>query len=95
MLAGMVEGAVSHKSHCTLVQYQLSQGQAGFKIITEVEFLDEIRTKVIRVFSHLFSFALGFIFIQSHATSYSFYSSVTVYVKGKEENLMKTIPPSP
>jgi hypothetical protein len=41
------------------------------------EFLDEIRTKVLRVFllaihSHLYSFALRFLFLQTHAISYSF-----------------------
>jgi hypothetical protein len=49
----------------------------------EDEFLEEIRTKVLRVFllaihSHLYSFALRCLFIQTHATSYCFYSSVTV-----------------
>ena len=48
----------------------------------EAEFLDVIGTKVLRVFllamhSHLYSFALRFIFLQTHAISYSFYSSVT------------------
>ncbi len=48
----------------------------------EVEFLDEIQTKVLRVVllavhSHLNSFVLRFIFLKTHATSYSFYSSVT------------------
>jgi hypothetical protein len=44
----------------------------------EPEFLDEIQTKVFRVFLlaihiHLYSFALRFfIFLQIHATSYSF-----------------------
>jgi hypothetical protein len=52
----------------------------------EAEFLDEIQTKVLRVFilaihSHLYSFALRFIFLQTHTTSYSFYSSVTVHCK--------------
>ncbi len=44
----------------------------------EVEFLDEIQTKALRVFllaihSHLYSFALRFLFLQTHATSHSFY----------------------
>jgi hypothetical protein len=39
----------------------------------EAEFLDEIQTKVLRVFllaihSHLYSFALRFLFLQTHAT---------------------------
>ncbi len=45
----------------------------------EAEFLDEIQTKVLRVFlraihSHLYSFALRFLFLQIHATSYVFSS---------------------
>jgi hypothetical protein len=44
---------------------------------SEAEFLDEIQTKVLRVFLlviliHLYSFALRFLFLQTHATSYSF-----------------------
>jgi hypothetical protein len=44
---------------------------------TEAEFLDKIQTKVFRVFlraiqSHLYSFALSFKFLKTHATSYSF-----------------------
>jgi hypothetical protein len=51
---------------------------------TEAEFPDEIHTNVFRVFllaiqSHLHSFDLGFIFLQTHATSYRFYSAVTVH----------------
>jgi hypothetical protein len=44
---------------------------------SEVEFLDEIQTK-----SLLFtvtSTALRFLFLQTHPTSYSFYSSVNVH----------------
>jgi hypothetical protein len=53
----------------------------------EAELLDEIQTEVFRVFllalihSHLYSFALRFIFLQTHANSYSFYSSVAVHCK--------------
>ena len=36
----------------------------------EAEFLDKIQTKVLRVF--LYSFAFKFLFLQIHATSYSF-----------------------
>jgi hypothetical protein len=47
---------------------------------TEAEF----QTKVLRVFlfaihSHLYSFSLRFLSLQTHATSYSFCSSVTVH----------------
>jgi hypothetical protein len=31
------------------------------------------------LFSHLYSFALRFIFLQTHATSYSFYSAVILF----------------
>jgi hypothetical protein len=49
--------------------------------------LDEIKTKILGVFlfvihSHLYSFALRFLFLQTHATSYYFYSNVTVKEKG-------------
>ncbi len=56
--------------------------------------------KVLRVFllaihSHLYSFALRFIFLQTHATSYIFYSSVTVHCKGeRRKTWQKTKPPS-
>ncbi len=54
---------------------------------TEAEFVDEIRTKVSRVFllaihSHLYSFALRFKFLQTHATSYV-HCTVTVHCKGE------------
>jgi hypothetical protein len=35
------------------------------------------------IHSHLYSFALRFLFLQTYATSYSFYSSVTVTLKEK------------
>jgi hypothetical protein len=42
----------------------------------EAEFLDEIQAKVLRVFllviQTLYSIALRFLFLQTHATSYSF-----------------------
>jgi hypothetical protein len=46
-------------------------------VLCQAEFLDEIQTKVLRVFllvihSHLYSFDLGFLFLQINATSYSF-----------------------
>ncbi len=52
----------------------------------EAEFWDEIKTKVLRVFrlaihSHLDSFALKFLIIQTHATSYDFYSSGVLVVE--------------
>jgi hypothetical protein len=51
--------------------------------------LDEIQTKVLRVFllaihRLLYSFVLRFLFLQTHATSYSFYSSVAVYTVKKK-----------
>jgi hypothetical protein len=56
----------------------------------EVKFLDEIETKVSRVFllaihSHLYSFALRFFFLQTHAISYSFFSVLQYTVKEKGE----------
>ncbi len=53
------------------------------KSVSKAEFLDEIQPKVLRVFflamhSHLCSFALRFLFLETHTTSDSFYCSVTV-----------------
>jgi hypothetical protein len=50
--------------------------------------LDEIQTKLLTVFllaihSHLYSFPLRFIFLQTHATVYSFYSSLLYTVEEK------------
>ncbi len=64
---------------------------------TEAEFLDEIQTKVWRVFllaihSHLYNFALRFLFLQNHATSYIFLL-YTVKEKGGKPG-RKTYPPS-
>ncbi len=52
----------------------------------EAEFLDEIKTKALRVFllaihSHLYSFALRFLILQTHATSNDFCSSVVLVVE--------------
>ncbi len=45
--------------------------------------------------SHLYSFFLRFLLVQTHATSYSFYSSVTVHGKGeRRKTWQKAIPPS-
>jgi hypothetical protein len=56
---------------------------------SEAKFFGEIQTKVLRIFlhvihSHLYSFALRFIFLQTHATSYSIENVLlnTVKVKG-------------
>jgi hypothetical protein len=51
-----------------------------FILYTEAEFLDEIQTKVLKVFlldtySLLYSFALRFLFLQTHATSYMFHQT--------------------
>ncbi len=56
--------------------------------------------KVLRVFllailSHLYSFALRFLIIQTHATSYSFYSVLLYIVKVKGENLIENHTPFP
>ncbi len=56
---------------------------------SKAECLDEIQTKVLRVFllavySLLCSYALRFLFLQTHATSYSFHSSLQYIVKEKE-----------
>ncbi len=56
--------------------------------VPEAESFDEIQTKVLRVFlpgihSHLNSFALRFLFLFTHATSYSFYTWDIVNCKGE------------
>jgi hypothetical protein len=61
---------------------------------TEAKFLDKIQTKPLRVFlldihSHLYSFALTFLFLQTHTTSYSGYSTLE---RRKEENLIEPYP---
>ncbi len=58
------------------------------KTRTEAEFWDKVQTKILRkfllaIYSHLYSFALRFLFLQTPATCYSFYSIITVYVKKK------------
>jgi hypothetical protein len=53
---------------------------------TEAAFLDEIQTKVLRVFllaihSHLYCIALGFLILHPHTTSYVYLQTyVTFYV---------------
>jgi hypothetical protein len=54
----------------------------------EAKFLDEIQTKDLRIFllaiqSHLYSFALRFLFLQTYGTSYSFCSALLYTVKEK------------
>jgi hypothetical protein len=49
----------------------------GIVLQPEAEFLDEFQTKVLSVFllaihSHFYNFALRFLFLQTHTTSYSF-----------------------
>ncbi len=62
-------------------------------LCTEAEFLDEIQTNVLTVFllvihNQLYCFVLRFVFLQTHATSYSF-------CKGeRKKTWWKTIPPS-
>ncbi len=57
----------------------------AFPLTPEARFLDKIK-QVLRVFilaihGHPYSFASRFLFLQTHATSYSFYSSVIVQEK--------------
>ncbi len=61
-----------------------------FFIISEAEFLDDVQKKALRIFllaiHSLFNgFALRFLFLQTHSTSYtcSYYISVTVHCKGE------------
>jgi hypothetical protein len=67
---------------------------------SEAAFLDEIQTKVLRVFlltiqSRLYSFALRFLFLQIRETSYSFYSVLLYTVRekgGKSERKSHPLP---
>ncbi len=78
-------------THRKLVKWMRSQIQPGRGLerlsampvsnrsSPDTKFLDEIQTKVLRVFlpaihSDLYSFAYRFIFLQTHASSYSFQS---------------------
>jgi hypothetical protein len=67
---------------------------------TEAEFLDEIQTKVLRVFliaihSHLYIFALRFLFLKTHETSYNFYVQLLYTVKEKGEKPEENNTPFP
>jgi hypothetical protein len=65
----------------------------GLFNIPEAKFLDEIQTKEFP--PCYFSFALRFLFLQNHATSYSFYSALVYIVKEKgRKTWWKTTPPS-
>ncbi len=58
---------LSHSPHTLLsTKFKLNQPHP------ETEFLDEIQTKLFlfAIHSHLYSFALRFLFLQAHATSY-------------------------
>jgi hypothetical protein len=67
---------------------------------SEAELLDEIQTNVLRVFllashRHLNSLAIRFIFLQTHATSYSFTVQLLYNVKekgGKSDRKQYPIP---
>jgi hypothetical protein len=93
-LAGMSYGIPD-----PLFSLRVGRVQQRYRKGPEAEFLDEIQTKDLRVFllaihSYLFSFALRLIFFQTHATSYSLYSSVTV-LKEKGGTLDKNHAPFP
>ncbi len=71
----------THTERCQQTSYR-----CVFKIESGAEFLDKIQTKDLRIFliaihSHLNSFALRFLFFQTHATSNSFYSVLLYTVK--------------
>jgi hypothetical protein len=73
------------KKNVVIVLYSYSSSMR----VHEDEFLDKIQTKVLRVFLlaisiPLDSFALRFLFRQTHATSCSFYSSLLYTVKETE-----------
>ncbi len=61
---------------------------------TEAEFLDEIQTKVFRVFLHLYSFGMRFIFFQIHATS-NIFIQLLLNCKEQRRNTLKKAMPLP
>ncbi len=76
---------------CLLCAQTLSMGMAN----PEAQFLDEIQAKVflLVIHGHLCSFALRFLFLQTHATSYSFFSSFTVHCKGEMKKAWQKLYP--
>jgi hypothetical protein len=68
------------------------------KRTTEAEFFDKIQREVLRVFllaiqSPFYSFALRFLYLQTHATSYNFCSVLLYTVKEKGGNLIENYTP--
>jgi hypothetical protein len=61
----------------------------------EAEFLDEIQKKVflLAINRHLYSFALRFLFLQNHATSYSFTEFTLIRRREKKRCLQLYIKP--
>jgi hypothetical protein len=53
---------------------------------------NSLRVFLPAIHSHLNSFALRFLFLQTLRTSYSYYSSVTAIVKKREKNNRKPYP---
>ncbi len=85
--SGGAWGLLPADTLCGDVKSNLCGWQQQLGPSPEAEFLDEIQTRVLRLFLlaihwHLYSFALRFLFLPTPATSYSFYSSVTVHFKG-------------
>ncbi len=82
----------AYRSICCLYYDKNNASQTYLSCMSsEAEFLDQIQTKVFRAFllaihSHLYSFALRYLFLQTHATSYSFYSELLYCVHYKGEN---------
>ncbi len=82
---------ITLRLHFFVVLSVYSNSEKVLYFLSWAEFLDEIQTKNLRVFllaihSHLYSFALRFIFLRTHATSYSFYCTLQ---RRKEENVIE------
>jgi len=67
---------------------------------SEAELLDEIHTKVLRVFllaihRHLYSFAFKFLFLQTHATSYTLSVEAEFFLQNQnpDKSLKGTVRP--
>ncbi len=65
-----------------LDSFRMLMSSENLRAVIRGRILRRNQDKILKSFhSHLYSFALGFIFLQIYATFYSFYCSVTVHTK--------------
>ncbi len=81
---------------CTLHEYMVTRHLYRGWVLRRNPDKSLKRIFLLAIHSHLYAFSLRFLFLQTHATSYSFFSSLlhSYTVKEKEENLIETVPPS-